>query len=141
MTSERGVVLSRRPAPVEGVAGLPVMRSAGRPRRAGNFDECSWLAAIVQSSSDGIISWGLDLVIESWNEGAERLYGYSAAEAIGRPISMLIPPHLAGEEARILEKVRRGEPVSHYETERLAKDGKLVDISLTVSPIKDPLGN
>src|ERR1051326_8365328 len=141
MTSERQVVPSRKPAPGQGVAILPVMRSVrGLPNR-GNFEECSWLAAIVQSSSDAIISWGQDLVIESWNEGAERLYGYSAAEALGQPISLLIPPHRAGEEAGILEKVRRGEAVSHYETERLAKDGKLVDISLTVSPIKDALGN
>src|ERR1051326_2005828 len=104
-------------------------------------DERSWLAAIVESSSDAIIGLRLDCVMESWNQGAERLYGYSAAEAIGQPISMLIPPHRAGEEGRILEQVRRGEPVSHYETERLVKDGKLVDISLTVSPIRNLLGN
>ena len=141
MTSERQVVQSRKRAPGEGVASLPVMRSVGGLHNGGNLEECSWLAAIVQSSSDAIISWGQDLIIESWNEGAERLYGYSAAEALGQPISLLIPPHRAGEEARILEKIRRGEAVSHYETERLAKDGKLVDISITVSPIKDPLGN
>ena len=141
MTTEARAAPSRSPAPGEGVTGLSVMRSAGGPHRRGNFEECSWLAAIVQSSSDAIISWGLDLVIESWNEGAERLYGYSPTEAVGQPIGMLIPPHRAGEEARIMEKVRRGERVNHYETERLAKDGKLVDISLTVSPIKDPLGN
>src|ERR1041385_5481705 len=141
MMIEGQIAQSRGPVRGEGVTGLSVMRSAGGPHRRGKFDECSWLAAIVQSSSDAIISWGLDLVIESWYEGAERLYGYSAAEAIGQPISMLIPPHRAGEEARMVEKVRRGEPVSHYETERLAKDGKLVDISLTVSPIKDLPGN
>src|SRR3954466_3496881 len=95
-------------------------------------EERSWLAAIVESSSDAIIGLRLDYIMESWNQGAERLYGYSAAEAIGKPISMIIPPHRAGEEARILKKMRRGELVNHYETERLVKGGKLVDISLTV---------
>jgi PAS domain S-box-containing protein len=78
--------------------------------------------------------------MRSWNRGAQRLYGYSAAEAIGQPLSILIPRHRAGEEARILEKVRRGGLVDHYETERVVKDGKMVSISLTVSPIKGPRG-
>jgi PAS domain S-box-containing protein len=103
--------------------------------------ERSWLAALVESSSDAIIGLRLDYLMESWNLGAERLYGYSAAEAIGQSISMIIPPHLAGEEGRILKKVRRGELVNHYETERLVKGGKLVDISLTVSPVRDRDGN
>jgi PAS domain S-box-containing protein len=104
-------------------------------------NERSWLAALVESSSDAIIGLRLDYVMESWNLGAERLYGYSAAEAIGQPISLIIPPHRAGEEARILKKVRRGELVNHYETERVVKGGKLVDISLTVSPVRDREGN
>jgi PAS domain S-box-containing protein len=112
-----------------------------RQNEARNFDESSWLAAIVNSSSDAIISVTLNCVMQSWNRGAERLYGYSAAAAIGQPISILIPKHRAGEEARILEKVQRGELVDHYETERVVKDGRMVSISLTVSPIKDLRGN
>lgn len=98
------------------------------------------LAAIIESSNDAIISWKRDGIIDSWNKGAERLYGYSAAEAIGQPITMLIPPHLAKEETAIREKVWRGERVDVYETQRLARDGGLVDISLTISPIKNPRG-
>lgn len=98
--------------------------------------EKSRLAAIVESSNDAIISYTQKGVIDSWNHGAERLYGYSAPEAIGKSVTLLIPSHQAGEEAKILQKVRRGEGVDHYETQRLAKDGTLVDIALTVSPIK-----
>ena len=79
-------------------------RSAATPHNDGSAGESSWLAAIVHSSSDAIISLTLNCVMQSWNRGAERLYGYSAAEAIGQPISILIPKHRAGEEARILEK-------------------------------------
>ncbi|HEX5221837.1 MAG TPA: PAS domain S-box protein [Verrucomicrobiae bacterium] len=100
----------------------------------------SRLAAIVESSNDAIISYTQKGVIDSWNRGAERLYGYSAPEAIGKSVTMLIPSHQAGEEAKILRKVRRGEGVDHYETQRLAKDGRLVDIALTVSPIRDARG-
>src|SRR5262245_24647475 len=95
----------------------------------------AWLAAIVASSDDAIVSKDLDGVITSWNRGAERLFGYSAEEAVGQPVSMLIPPERLNEEPAILERIRRGERVEHYETVRRRKDGSLVDISLSVSPI------
>ena len=98
------------------------------------------LAAIVASSADAIVSKDLNGVIRTWNAGAERLFGYTAQEAIGQPISMLIPPDHADEEPSILERIRRGERVEHYETIRRRKDGTLVDISLTVSPIVDEHG-
>jgi PAS domain S-box-containing protein len=93
------------------------------------------LVALVQSSDDAIISKDLNGVIQSWNSGAERLFGYTAQEAIGQPVTMLIPPDHANEETTILERIRRGERIEHYETIRRRKDGTFVDISLTVSPI------
>jgi PAS domain S-box-containing protein len=98
------------------------------------------LAAIVESSDDAIISRDLNGVITSWNAGAERLFGYTAQEAIGRPVTMLIPLANIDEETNILEHIRRGESIEHYETVRRRKDGKLLDISLTVSPIRDRQG-
>ncbi len=94
-------------------------------------------AAIVASSDDAIIGKTLDGVITSWNEGAERLYGYAAAEAIGRPISLVIPRELGHELTTILERLRRGERIEHFETVRLAKNGRRVDVSVTVSPVFD----
>jgi PAS domain S-box-containing protein len=91
--------------------------------------------AIVESSDDAILSKDTNAVITSWNPGAERLYGYSAEEAIGRSVAMLIPPHRANEERRILDKVLEGERVQHYETERVRKDGVQVYVSLSVAPI------
>jgi PAS domain S-box-containing protein len=93
------------------------------------------LAAIVTSSDDAIISKDLNGVINSWNKGAERLFGYNSEEVIGRPVTLLIPPERLHEEPSILERLRRGERVDHYETIRRRKDGSMVDISLTVSPI------
>ena len=98
------------------------------------------LAAIVESSDDAIISKDLNGVITSWNRGAEHLFGYAAAEAIGRPVTILFPPDRLHEEPRILEQIRRGQAIEHYETIRRRKDGTLVDISLTVSPVRDDLG-
>jgi PAS domain S-box-containing protein len=94
-----------------------------------------WLAAIVESSEDAIVSKSLEGIITSWNPAAERLFGYAAAEAVGRPISMLAPPGRESEMVAILERIRRGEKVEHFETVRRRKDGVLIDISLTVSPI------
>ncbi len=98
------------------------------------------LAAVVDSSDDAIISKSLDGRILTWNGGAERLFGYSADEAIGQSILMIIPPERAGEEEMILARLRAGERVGHFETVRLAKDGRRVDVSLTISPIHDRSG-
>ena len=99
------------------------------------------LAAIVESSSDAIISKDLNGKITSWNKGAERLFGYRSDEIIGKPITILIPPDRQDEEPGILERVRRGERLDHYETVRRRKDGTPFDISLTVSPINDESGH
>ena len=98
------------------------------------------LAAIVNSSDDAIIGKDLDGVITSWNNGAERLFGYTAQEAIGRPITMLIPPDRQHEEPEILARLKRGESVNHFETVRLRKNRSPLEISLTISPIKDATG-
>jgi PAS domain S-box-containing protein len=96
--------------------------------------------AIVESSDDAIVSKDLNGVIASWNAGAERLFGYSADEAVGQPILMLIPEERHSEETEILSRIRRGERIEHYETVRRRKDGRLIDVSLTVSPVKDGTG-
>jgi PAS domain S-box-containing protein len=98
------------------------------------------LAAIVESSTDAVISKNLDGIIQSWNTGAERLFGYTADEAIDRSVTMLIPTEYQNEEPHILERIRRGEPVEPYDTVRRRKDGKLIPISLSVSPIHDGSG-
>ncbi|HXB75403.1 MAG TPA: PAS domain S-box protein [Candidatus Acidoferrales bacterium] len=98
------------------------------------------LSAIVDSSDDAIISKDLNGVITSWNNGAERLFGYTAAETIGKPITMLIPEERLEEEPKILERLRRGQRVDHFETVRRKKDGSLIDISLTISPVRDADG-
>ncbi|HEV7278074.1 MAG TPA: PAS domain S-box protein [Devosiaceae bacterium] len=103
--------------------------------------ESARLAAIVSSSDDAIVSKTLDGIIRSWNAGAERIFGYSAEEMIGSPIFRIIPAHLHDEETQILAKLRRGERIEHFDTVRLAKDGRRVDVSLTVSPLRDRLGN
>ena len=94
------------------------------------------LSAIVESSDDAILSKNLDGIIMSWNRGAERLFGYSAEEMIGKSVTILIPAERQDEEPHILGRIRRGEHIEHYETVRLRKDGSLIDISLSVSPIK-----
>jgi len=98
------------------------------------------LAAIVASSDDAILSKTLDGIIVSWNEGAQRLFGYSAEEVIGKPVTILIPPDHLNEEPQILSRLRRGERIDHYETVRMRKDGSRLDISLTVSPIRNSRG-
>ena len=137
---------------------LPVLLSTGALKdRDGNFtgvfgiardisdrkkmeDKLRRLAAIVESSDDAIISKTLDGIIQSWNRGAERMYGYSAAEAIGKPIAMLCPPGQRDEIPTLLEKVKRGEGVEHYESVRVKKDGKQIRIALTISPVRDSAG-
>jgi PAS domain S-box-containing protein len=94
------------------------------------------LAAIVDSSDDAIVGKTLDGVITSWNRGAERIFGWTAAEAVGRHVRLIIPPDRWAEEDDVLARIRRGERVDHYETVRVTKDGRLIDVSLSVSPVR-----
>jgi PAS domain S-box-containing protein len=106
------------------------------------YDQLVLLSAIVDSSDDAIISKSLDGgIITSWNKSAERLFGYRAEEAIGQPITILIPPDRPEEEPEIISRLKRGERVDHFETVRRRKDGGLIDISLTISPVRDANGN
>ena len=98
------------------------------------------LAAIVHSSDDAIVSKTLEGIIRSWNQAAERLFGYTAEEAVGQPITLIIPPERVQEEQEILEKLRRGERIDHFETVRAAKSGRRIDVSLTISPIRNAHG-
>ena len=111
----------------------------GESNRRG-FAARSRLAAIVESSADAIVSKNLDGVITSWNRGAERLFGYTEGEAVGQHITLLIPANLRQEEATILERLRRGERVEHFETVRKRKDGTTLDVSLTISPVRNREG-
>jgi PAS domain S-box-containing protein len=97
----------------------------------------SWLSAIVESADDAIVTKTLEGVITSWNSGAQRMFGYTADEVIGKSVTILIPPDHINEEPAIIARLRKGERVEHYETVRKRKDGTLIDISLTVSPIRD----
>jgi len=112
--------------------------SGGMSRQDASVD--ARLAAIVDSSFDAIISKDLNSVITSWNQAAERMFGYSAEEAIGQSILMLIPEHLQGEETEIIARVRSGDRVASFETTRRRKDGSLIAVSLTVSPIRSSDG-
>lgn len=103
-------------------------------------DRSRWLAAVVDSSDDAIVSKDLNGVITSWNAGAERLFGYTRAEIVGQPVTVLMPDSRKIEEVGILERIRRGERVEHFETVRQRKDGSPVDVSLTISPVKDAAG-
>jgi len=98
------------------------------------------LAAIVDSSDDAIVSKTLEGIITSWNAGAERLFGYTAKEAIGQPITMIIPLDRRDEETRILARLRQGQPIEHFDTVRVRKDGTKVEISLSISPVRDAAG-
>jgi PAS domain S-box-containing protein len=100
----------------------------------------SRLAAIVESSGDAMVTKNLDGVITSWNRSAERLFGYTEGEAIGQHITMLVPANLRQEEATILERLRKGERVEHFETIRVRKDGTTLDVSLTISPVRNREG-
>lgn len=106
----------------------------------GTIESSAFLAAIVESSDDAIIGKSLDGTILSWNAGAERLYDYTAEEAVGRNISLIIPPERDGELERILKRIGRGERVNHLETLRVRKDGTRLDVSITISPVKDQGG-
>jgi PAS domain S-box-containing protein len=130
-------------APMLDESGAPVgvvlvFRDVSERRQAGESQ--ARLAAIVESSQDAIVSKTLDGTIRTWNAGAERLFGYRAEEAVGRSILLIIPPDRFDEEREILARLARGERIEHYETIRMARDGRLLDISLTVSPIRDAEG-
>src|SRR4030095_4197993 len=96
------------------------------------------LAAVVRSSHDAIVAKDLNGTITDWNQSAERIFGYRAKEIIGKSILTLIPKDRQNEETEILRKIRRGQSIDHYETVRRCKDGRLIDVSLTISPVKDP---
>ncbi len=118
---------------------LAIIRDATDRVRA--EEALSRLAAIVESADDAIIGKTLDGTITSWNSGAQRIYGYTAEEVVGRPITILVPPDRPNDVPEILARVRPGEKVDHYETVRVRKDGSRIHISLTVSPIRDAEGN
>jgi PAS domain S-box-containing protein len=121
------------------IAGVVlVFRDVTEARRA--IEARLRLAAIVESSDDAIIGKTLDGMITSWNQGAERLYGYTAEEMVGKPLAILVPPDLPNELPAIMERLEQGEPIAHYETVRVRKDGSRLNVSLTVSPIKDAAG-
>lgn len=108
--------------------------------RNANSQASELLAAIVDSSDDAIISKNLDGMITSWNKSAKRLFGYTAKEAIGKHITLIIPPDRLDEEMRILQRLRAGERVDHFQTVRMRKDGTMVDLSLTISPVLNSEG-
>jgi PAS domain S-box-containing protein len=137
MSSQVGNALSQPPKSSLGASELLFRRLLRRRP----YVTASLLASIVESSDDGIYSIDLDGIITSWNKGAEQLFGYTVAEAVGRPVAMLIPLDQQDNEIAILERIKRGERIRHYETVRQRKDGTLVEISLTVSPIYTAKGN
>jgi len=139
--NEQKTASPKRPRATKKISRRPRHESGSNAKRAkGQLDVDALMEAIVESSDDAIISKDLNGIITSWNDGAKRLFGYVAAEVIGKPVTILIPPGRADEEPYILERIRRGEKVDHYETVRRRKDGSEVDISLTVSPVRDKSG-
>jgi len=116
------------------------LKNGHEEQRGGEQQLHSHLAAIVESSDDGIIGKTIDGTIVSWNAGAEKLYGYKAEEIVGRSISLLVPPGGHDEIPQILERLLRGERIEHYETERVRKDQRRVEVSITISPIRDNTG-
>jgi PAS domain S-box-containing protein len=115
------------------------MLAMARAARA-RADAAAFSEAIIGASDDAILTKDLNGIIRSWNPGAERIFGYTAQEIVGRPVTTLIPPAQQDEEAQILERLRRGERISHFETVRLAKGGRRLDLSLTVSPVRGRFG-
>jgi PAS domain S-box-containing protein len=139
---QRAVVINACPLTLpRHPGGLALLSFQDVTERKRNEEKAQRLAAIVESSGDPIISKTLDGVITSWNNAAERLFGYTAEEITGKPITLLIPPERRREEDTILESIRRGQSIEHFETVRRRKDGSLFEISLTISPIKDAHGN
>ena len=134
--ADRGIILGRqngRPYQIGGIARDITEREAGEEVR-------KRLAAVVESSDDAIITLDLDGVIQTWNAGARRIFQYSAEEAVGKPVSLLRPPESADDEAVFRRYIRRGKRIEHYETRRQRKDGRIIDISLSISPLMDAAG-
>src|SRR5437016_546093 len=123
---------------VAAVTALTMAASVSEQRRAKATS--AYLADLVDSSDDAIIGKTLEGTVASWNRGAERIFGYTAEEVLGQPITVLIPPDRLDEEPKIIERLRRGERMEHFETVRRRKDGQEVDVSLTISPIEDAAG-
>ena len=119
---------------------VTAQRSAERDK-ANQLLTARLLAAIVESSNDAIIGKSLEGIIQSWNAAAERLFGYTAEQAVGRHISLVIPPERLKEEDEIIASLKAGKRIEHYETERVRRDGQRITVSLTISPIKDNAGN
>jgi PAS domain S-box-containing protein len=139
----REVSIEDSAAPIRGKGGdifgaVLVFRDVTEARRV--MAARQYLAAIVESSDDAIIGMTLDGRIASWNRGAERLYGYTAVEAIGKSLSLLVPANHPDEVSAIVESVRRGEHIEHFETQRVRKDGSRFDVSLTISPVRNAEG-
>ncbi|SKB74682.1 PAS domain S-box protein [Sphingopyxis flava] len=137
-----GPISGRAPfdARVAGSLPPPGRQAAVNAALSGVPDPRDWLAAIIEGSNDAIISKDLHGIIQSWNEGATRLFGYAPEEVIGKSVTILIPPARLDEEPRILAAIQQGRRILPFETQRLRKNGELVDISLTISPIHDAHG-
>lgn len=133
---------SRQPGDSDG-SGKEALPSLAEEKTAEQFSSSGpriELASIVESSDDAILSKDLNGIIHSWNKGAERIYGYSAEEMIGKHVSMLVPPNHPDDTVEIMQRLRRGERIEHYETTRRAKNGNILSVSLTISPIHDEAG-
>jgi len=135
--ADRGIILGRKdgkPYQIGGIARDITEREAAEAAR-------KKLAAVVESSDDAIITLDLEGVIQTWNAGAERIFQYLAEEAVGKPVSFLRPPEAADDEAVFRRYIRRGKRIEHYETRRVRKDGRIIDISISISPLKDAAGH
>jgi PAS domain S-box-containing protein len=139
MATKTSMSATRAKKPREKSAGWFGFDSETPSRQA--EDAQRLLAAIVESSDDAIASKDLNGVVTSWNNSAEKLFGYKPEEIIGRPVILIIPPELHRDEAMILSKIRRGEKIDHFETVRVKKNGERIHVSLTISPVRDAYGN
>ena len=133
-------VLKDRPARLPNTVQRVLEEKRLRTENKRALETTSRLATIVESSDDAIIGKTLEGVITNWNKGAEKLYGYSAGEVLGQPISVLAPPERAEEVTQILARLKRGERLEHFESVRVRKDGSLVDVSLSIFPLTDSRG-
>jgi PAS domain S-box-containing protein len=120
------------------VIGAVVSIISGRMQR--DAGRCLRFVSMIESSNDAVVGKTLDGIIMDWNSGAERLYGYAASEVIGKPINMLVPPNLTDDMPHLIEKIRNGERIGRYETDRITKDGRRIQVSLSLSPIRDTEG-